>query len=75
VHAVVDHAGARQVRELALHADPGHPDARLVHVDLVFHAARHHAGPAIDAACGVENEGFMFDIGHIKSSLPLQRSG
>jgi hypothetical protein len=64
VHTVIDHRAAFQVGILPFDANARHPDAGLVHLDVVFHTASHHAGTAVNTACGVEEIGVMFDFSH-----------
>ncbi|WP_345105651.1 hypothetical protein [Candidatus Villigracilis vicinus] len=53
VHTVIDHCAALQIGNVPV-TPSSHPNAGLVHVDIVLDTTSHHAGAAVNTACCVE---------------------
>jgi hypothetical protein len=68
---VINHSAAFQIGKFACDVDTSNPNTSLVHWDVIFDTARHHAGTTVNAARGVIEKGVMFDISHEDTSKPF----
>jgi hypothetical protein len=43
-----------QIGKFTFQANPSYPDTGLIHRDIIFDTARHHAGTAVNTARSIE---------------------